>query len=293
MPVARDFLIAGNNSVYVALRNERVFSMLHVKKISCLLLMAVLLVFAAFPAMAAELSVKEHKIKSGVLNITVPYISGAVGGKRIDHMVNRTVFTYVNSQLKQILDEQEVDNFNAMHKDVSEENDLQQYNSELVKYTNKQIAGKHETGKMTASWYVRSDYEVKTTKNTFFSLILKMKTYTGGPSDVITWKTMNFDLKDGRLLELKDLFEADADYATRLQTLIGYQQRGRARLLHHIKGKELKIPEPVTITGQQAFYVDDHYNLGIVLQAGENGKAADGIQVFDISLNDFADLIKL
>lgn len=267
--------------------------MLHVKKISYLLLMAVLLVFAAFPVMAADLSVKEHKIRSGVVNITVPYISGAVGGQRVDLLVNQTVFTYVNSQLKQILDDQEVKKFDAMHKDVSEVNDMQRYNSELVKYTDKQIANKNQTGKTTASWYVRSDYEVKTNKNTFFSLILKMKTYTGGPSDVITWKTMNFDLKDGRLLALKDLFEEKADYATRLQTLIGYQQMGRARLLHHIKGKELTKPEPVTITGQEAFYVDDHYNLGIILQTAGNGKAADGIKVFDISLNDFADLIKL
>ena len=68
---------------------------------------------------------------------------------------------------------------------------------------------------------------------------------------------------------------------------------GRARLLHHIKGKELKTPEPVTITGQEAFYVDDHYNLGIILQKGESSKSAGARQVFDISLNDFADLIKL
>ena len=121
--------------------------MLHVKKISYLLLMAVLLVFAAFPVMAADLSVKEHKIRSGVVNITVPYISGAVGGQRIDLLVNQTVFTYINSQLKQILDDQEVKNFDAMHKDVSEVNDMQRYNSELVKYTDKQIANKNQTGK--------------------------------------------------------------------------------------------------------------------------------------------------
>ena len=267
--------------------------MVSVRRISCLLFVAALLIFAAFPTMAADLSVKESKTRSGVVNITVPYISGASGGKRIDLLVNQTIFAYINSQLKQVLDEQEVESFDAAHKDVSGENDMQRYNSELVKYTDKRIANKNETGKVTASWYVRNDYEVKTAKSTFFSLILKMKTYTGGPSDVITWKTMNFDLKDGRLLELKDLFEAEADYATRLQTLIGYQQMGRARLLHHIKGRELKTPEPVTITGQEAFYVDDHYNLGIILQTAGDGKAADGIQVFDISLNDFADLIKL
>ena len=84
---------------------ERMFFMLSVKKITYLLFVGVLLVFAAFPAMAAELSVKESNTKSGVVNITVPYISGAAGGKRVDTLVNQTIFTYINSQLKQVLDD--------------------------------------------------------------------------------------------------------------------------------------------------------------------------------------------
>jgi hypothetical protein len=134
---------------------------------------------------------------------------------------------------------------------------------------------------------------------------------------------MNFDLKDGHLMELKELFDAGANYVTRLQTLIGYQQKGRARLIRHIKGKKVPEPGPVSITGQENFYVDDHYNLGIILYsgtsetmpkrvAGDAGKTPDGtvnhasnqaavnkgsgtrkMEVFDISLNDFADLIRL
>jgi hypothetical protein len=267
--------------------------MLSVKKVTYFLFVAVLLVFAAFPAMAAGLSVKENKAKSGVVNVVVPYISGAVGGKQVDLLVNQAVFTYINSQLKKVLDAKEMETFNATYKDISELNDMQRYNLELVKYTDKRIGNKSASGKGAASWYIHNNYEVKTTKDTFVSLILKIKSYTGGASEVITWKTMNFDLKDGRQLELKDLFEEKADYAKRLQTLIGYQQLGRARLLNRIKGRKLKTPEPVTITGKESFYVDDHFNLGIVLQAGENGKTSGGIQIYDISLNDFADLIKL
>ena len=179
---------------------------------------------------------------------------------------------------------------------------------------------------MTASWYVQNEYEVKTAKDTFYSVILKTKTYTGSSGNVIIWKAMNFDLQDGHLLELKELFDAKADYAARLQTLIGYQQKGRARLIRHIKGKKVPEPVPVSITGQENFYVDDHYNLGIILYSGTaettpasvDGDAAkteettdktvaDGsnqsavnrqsgtekMEVYDISLNDFADLIRL
>ena len=188
------------------------------------------------------------------------------------------------------------------------------------------IVDKNTEGRVTASWYVQNEYEVKAAKDTFYSVILKTKTYTGGSANVVVWKAMNFDLKDGHLMELKELFNAEADYAGRLQTLIGYQQKGRARLIRHIKGKKVPEPVPVLITGQENFYVDDHYNLGIILYSGTSetkqvsvdGDAAkteeipdksvnDGsnqpaenkqtgtrqIEVYDISLNDFADLIRL
>ena len=200
------------------------------------------------------------------------------------------------------------------------------YNTDLVKYTDKKIVDKNTTGRVTASWYVRNEYEVKAAKDTFYSVILKTKTYTGGAGDVIVWKAMSFDLKDGHLMELKELFDAEADYATRLQTLIGYQQKGRARLIRHIKGKNVPEPTPVAITGHEDFYVDDHYNLGIILYSGASGTKAAPVEgaagkteepangtaageanpaaanqksgtgqmeIYDISLNDFADLIRL
>ena len=253
---------------------ERMFTMLSVKRITALLVMTVTLMFGSLPAMAADLSVKENKTRAGITNVTVPYISGAEGGKQIDLLVNRTVLSAVNAELKNILSESEVKDFDASHKDEPELSDALRYNSDLVKYTDKMIAGKTATGRSAASWYVRSEYEVKAARSTFFSVVLKIRTYTGGPSDKVIWKAMNFDLKDGRQLALKDLFEAEADYASRLRTLIGYQQQGRARLIRHIKGKNVADPVPVTITGQESFYVDDHYNLGIILNSGETGSAS-------------------
>ena len=300
--------------------------MLTAKRITALLSMVTIVAFIAFPAAAAELSVKENRTRSGIVNVTVPYISGSVGGKNVDNMVNRTVLSYVNSQMEQVLSRQETEVFASTHPEPQELSDMLHYNSDLVKYTDKKIVDKNTEGRVTASWYIRNDYEVKTAKDTFFSVILKTKTYTGGAGDVIAWKAMNFDLKDGHLMELKELFDANADYAVRLQTLIGYQQRGRARLIRHIKGKNVPEPVPVLITGQENFYVDDHYNLGIILYPGmseaipanagsDAGKTAETpgdaaadasnpaavnkqsgtgqIEVYDISLNDFADLIRL
>ena len=300
--------------------------MLTAKRITALLSMVAVLAFMAFPVMAAELSVKENRTRSGIVNVAVPYISGSVGGKHIDDMVNQAVLSYVNSQMKQIMSKEEIETIESTHADPRELGEMLRYNSDLVKYTDKKNVDKNTAGRVTASWYVRNEYEVKAAKDTFYSVILKTKTYTGGAGDVIVWKAMNFDLKDGHLMELKELFDANADYAARLQTLIGYQQKGRARLIRHIKGKNVSEPTPVTITGQENFYVDDHYNLGIILYSGASGekrlpvdgaadKAAETsngtpagesgpvaekqhsatgqMEIYDISLNDFADLIRL
>lgn len=300
--------------------------MLTAKRITVLLSMVAILVFMAMPAMADELSVKENRTRSGIVNVAVPYISGSVGGKQIDNMVNEAVLSYVNSQMKQVLSLQEIESFESAHPEPHELNDMLHYNTDLVKFTDKKIIDKNTVGRVTASWYVNNEYEVKAAKDTFYSVVLKTKTYTGGSGNVIVWKAMNFDLKDGHLMELKELFDAEADYASRLQTLIGYQQKGRARLIRHIKGKKVPEPSPVTITGQENFYVDDHYNLGIILypgtsetiparvegdagetaetpertvaddsdQAAVNQQPGTGkIEVYDISLNDFADLIRL
>ena len=300
--------------------------MLPAKRITALLSMVAIFVFMAFPAFAAELSVKENRTRSGIVNVAVPYISGSTGGKQIDNMVNRAVLSYVNSQMKQVLSRQETEAFESTHPEPRELNDMLHYNADLVKYTDKKIVDKNTEGRVTASWYVQNEYEVKTAKDTFYSVILKTKTYTGGSANVIVWKAMNFDLKDGHLMELKELFDAEADYAARLQTLIGYHQKGRARLIRHIKGKNVPEPAPVSITGQENFYVDNHYNLGIILYSETSGakpapvggdsakteespetNVTDGsnqsdvnrqsetrqMEVFDISLNDFADLIRL
>ena len=300
--------------------------MLTAKRITAFLSMVAVLAFMAFPVMAAELSVKENRTRSGIVNVAVPYISGSVGGKHIDDMVNQAVLSYVNSQMKLVLSQQETETFESTHPESRELSDMLHYNTDLVKYTDKKIVGKNTEGRVSASWYVQNEYEVKTAKDTFYSVILKTKTYTGGSANVVVWKVMNFDLKDGHLMELKELFDSEADYAARLQTLIGYQQKGRARLIRHIKGKNVPEPGPVVITGQEDFYVDDHYNLGIILYSetsetksapvdGDVAKTeetmdktiADGsnqpavnrqsgtekMEVYDISLNDFADLIKL
>ena len=300
--------------------------MLTAKRITALIFIVATLAFMTFPVMAAELLVKENRTRSGIVNVAVPYISGSVGGKHIDDMVNQAVLSYVNSQMKQVLSRQETEAFESTHPEPRELSEMLHYNTDLVKYTDKKIVDKNTEGRVTASWHVRNEFEVKAAKDTFYSVVLKTKTYTGGSGNVVVWKAMNFDLKDGHLMELKELFDAEADYAARLQTLIGYQQKGRARLIRHIKGK--KVPEPglVVITGQENFYVDDHYNLGIILYTGtsetipadvdgDTGKTAEAadetvsrdsnqaavnpqsgtekIEVFDISLNDFADLIRL
>ena len=113
--------------------------MLTAKRIAALLSMVMILAFMALPAMAAELSVKENRTKSGNVNVAVPYISGSVGGKNIDNMVNQAVLSYVNSQMKQVLSQQEIETFESTHPEPRELSDMLRYNTDLVKYTDKMI----------------------------------------------------------------------------------------------------------------------------------------------------------
>ena len=259
--------------------------MFSVKKIMTLAFTWIMLLALTVPCLAAapaskakkpvekpELTVKEHRTRSGSFNVAVPYMTGAVGGKEIDDKVNREVFSYINSMLKEPLSAQDIGAFEKEHKASG---DVQQYNSELVKYVVKKVAAQSTAGKVTASWHVNCEYEVKSDRKAFYSVILKTKTYTGGPRSTVAWKAMNFDLKDGHLMELKELFDDKADYITRLQTLIGYQQMGRVRLIRHIKGKKVPNPKPVTLTGGENFYVDNHYNLGIILYSENPATTAE------------------
>ena len=117
--------------------------MLTAKRITALLSMVAVLAFVAFPVMAAGLSVKENRTRSGIVNVAVPYISGSVGGKHIDDMVNQAVLSYVNSQMKQVLSQQETETFESTHPEPRELSDMLHYNTDLVKYTDKKIVDKN------------------------------------------------------------------------------------------------------------------------------------------------------
>ena len=93
-------------------------------------------------------------------NVAVPYISGSVGGKQVDNIVNKAVLSYVNSQMKQIMSKEEIETFESTHADPRELGEMLRYNSDLVKYTDKKIVDKNTAGRVTASWYVRNEYEV-------------------------------------------------------------------------------------------------------------------------------------
>ena len=147
--------------------------MLTAKRVTVLLSVVTFLAFMAFPAMAAELSVKENRTRSGIVNVAVPYISGSIGGKQVDNIVNKAVLSYVNSQMKQIMSKEEIETFESTHADPRELGEMLRYNTDLVKYTDKKIVDKNTAGRVTASWYVRNEYEVKAAKDTFYSVILE------------------------------------------------------------------------------------------------------------------------
>jgi hypothetical protein len=271
--------------------NDGRFPMKHVWQKVILLALTVLCF--AVPAWAAGLTVKSSSNQEDVVNVAVPYISGSRGGDKVDLAVNREIFNTVDSQLEALLKPEDLAAFQASHGKGDSLSSLLAYHKDLVKFTSKEVAQANSEVKTAASWYVRSEYEIKSASPRYLSYIQKTTTYLGGAHDNVVWTAGNYDLSTGNPVTLDDLFATDADYQSRLTTLIGWQQAGVARLKAHVTGHTPTPVQAVTVTGAEKFYVDKERNLGIFYNPGEIAPMSEGVVLYDLSLNDFADLIRL
>ncbi len=263
------------------------------KKASLFMTTALLALCLAVPAFAAGLTVKTSSISEDVVNVAVPYIAGSRGGSEVDDKVNGAVFDVIDGQLEALLPAADRSAFKASHDKGGTTSSRLAYHKELVKFTSDSVRKANSEVKTAASWYVRSEYEIKSASPRFLSLIQKTTTYLGGAHDNVVWTTENYDLATGNPVTLEDLFDPAADYKTRLTTLIGWQQTGVARLKQHMTGRAGAVVKPVQVTGNELFYVDKERNLGLVFNPGEIAPVSEGVILYDLSLNDFADLIKL
>ena len=124
-------------------------------------------------------------------------------------------------------------------------------------------------------------YEVKTNEKGILSLSIYNFAYSGGAHGLTVQKSITFDVKTGRIYQLKDLFKPNADYVKRLSDLIKQQIKDRDITL---------LGEFDAIKPDQDFYIADK-TLVIYFQLYELVAYAFGFPYFPITVYQIQDII--
>ncbi|WP_379970792.1 DUF3298 domain-containing protein [Ectobacillus sp. sgz5001026] len=125
-------------------------------------------------------------------------------------------------------------------------------------------------------------YEIKNDQRQVVSLLLSNYTYHHHAAHGMTYiKSLTFDLKKGKVCELKDLFKLGSDYVKRLSLSIHTQ----------IKQRDIQLLNSFTaIRTNQEFYIADKV-LVIYFQLYEITPYVFGFPMFPISVFDIQDII--
>ncbi|MEN2467328.1 DUF3298 domain-containing protein [Ornithinibacillus sp. JPR2-1] len=126
-------------------------------------------------------------------------------------------------------------------------------------------------------------YEIKNNQRDILSILLTNYTYHDRAAHGMTFKrSLSFDLKTGKKLELKDLFKPGSDYITRLSEIIHAQ----------IKQRDIQLIDDFTvISPNQDFYLADK-TLVIYFQLYDITPYVFGFPIFPISIYEIQDIIR-
>jgi hypothetical protein len=267
---------------------------------------AVMAVTMSATAFAAAMKVSKDEVKTKGVEVSVPMITGARGGSKVDEKVNMTLLG---------------NSFNAMESFISTKKPIEAANeAEFVKaFKNskeakkdvKQLAaylnGRLEKDRLQVGqkepYYVHIFYQMKsdpTFDNLFLSVVQKVISYTGGAHSNEVSLPVNIDLRTGKTATLADMFTPGVDYQSRLMTLMKIQAKGEQRIVNEVeKAANLKTqPEgyyvPKTITGNEKFYTNSKVgSITVFYDPGEIAPISAGTRSFEFSLADIADIIRL
>ncbi|UFT99287.1 DUF3298 and DUF4163 domain-containing protein [Radiobacillus kanasensis] len=163
-------------------------------------------------------------------------------------------------------------------------------NYSLLSYINKKIVeGTQELIDLqygdipTSVEEVIGQYEIKNNQRQVLSLSLSNYTYHKQAAHGMTYiKSLTFDLEEGKLCKLSDLFKPGSNYVERLSTLIKEQ----------IKERDIQLLDDFTkIEPNQDFYIADKA-LIIYFQLYEITPYVFGFPMFPISVYDLQDILK-
>ncbi|MBO8127286.1 MAG: DUF3298 and DUF4163 domain-containing protein [Firmicutes bacterium] len=128
---------------------------------------------------------------------------------------------------------------------------------------------------------MRGGYEVTLNERGLVSIILGNYTYLGGAKGLTLVRSVSFEVTEGRVFSLKDLFKPGADYSKRLSKLVQKQ------------AEEDCVPLPknkARIRVDHEFYLTPE-ELVVYYQLSEVTSCEEGILYFSIPLADIRDLL--
>lgn len=125
-------------------------------------------------------------------------------------------------------------------------------------------------------------FEIKNNQRDVLSVSFSNYAYHAMAAHGMTYiKSLTFDLKQGIVVQLKDLFKPGSDYVSRISELIKQQ----------IEEREIPLIEPFTsIKPDQDFYIADK-SLVIYFQLYDLTPYVFGFPMFPISVYDLQDII--
>jgi hypothetical protein len=265
--------------------------------LACVAMMtAGLSAFATSPS--PNLVVKDVTATTGNYIASVPMVSGAEGGAKIDEAANLALSKNAMLSYYTILPEKPTANAEKLNADFSKlfpqsnpasVKDAHQMLDIMTRYAD--FLSKKQDVK---GQYAKETYAVRTSFSNLLSVEQNFNYYTGGAHDNMDIKTFNMNMKDGRNLTLSDFFIKGSDWKGRLTEMVNIQRIGYERMMAQL-GKKVGKTQPIKITGNEKFTFtvnkDVLIELHILYAPGEVAPMSEGEMTFDIPAVTFSDIM--
>lgn len=246
----------------------------------------------AASAWAAEPKVTNQRIYAGGVDVSVPTVSGSIGGTHIDDQINllldlniiQKFYNYLPGSVVNL--EMQADYYRQFDgKNGAVES--RKFVSDVAGFINSQLQYKAKAGQKAGSkvkkYTFDGTYEVKLNTEEFLSLEQKYVDYLGGAHPNTTVDTVNIDLKTGKVLQLGDMFKANSNYIPRLNKIIAKQVNSKY-------DKKTFFDKKVTLKGTEKFYVTENADLVIVYPQYAVAPYSAGIIEFTIPVSEVSDI---
>lgn len=257
---------------------------------------AILTIGVSATALAGELVVTDKVIAEDGVQVTTPVITGSAKQdtkltQLATHQAVATLYQYLPTEGTSVSVRDYLDFTNRSDDPIEEGFGLVRASAHLINDGFKEAQKLHST--KAEPYHLTVGYKTHSKTDKILSIEQTASAYTGGAHTNEAVSTLTVRVKDASSIVLADLFTKGSDWKTRLEYLIGIQQKGSNRILKHI-GQATVDYQTVHITGTEQFCLDtslEHYGLTVFFNPGEIAPISAGVQSFFLPLDTISDII--